>query len=119
MAKIKTWLDKHPRIKAIVLWPYWRTLCVATVVLTFMLSLVLYVFTWLWDWKNAYLISDNVMKNLIALQAELRQFIMVFVSASFATGLMALGSFLVDDNKDGIPDKLQKGEDSNANQTKI
>ena len=114
MAKIRSWLDKHRRIKAVVLWPYWGTLLVVFVVFTFVFSMVLYLSAWIWDWKNAFQIQDSVMKNLIALQAELRQFILLFVSASFGTGLMFILQFLVDDNKDGIPDKLQKGEDKNV-----
>jgi hypothetical protein len=119
MAKTKAWLNRHKRIKAILAWKGLPVTFVVLFALTFITTVFLAVSTWVWDWYFADIIPDAVMKNKIALHAELRQLIALLGSGTFIAGVLTVSSLLIDDDGDGIPDKLQKGEDSNANQTKI
>ena len=114
MTKIRTWLDKHKRLKAVLAWKGWAALFIVLIVLIALLSTMLYIATWFFTTLNVCTLSEDAFKRLMLLLAELRQFIDMLYKPTFATGVLAFAGFLIDSNGDKIPDVLQKGGGNNV-----
>lgn len=113
MAKVRSWLDRHQKIRAIITWKYWRYIFVLLIVSIAVNSLLLFQGTWLYVWFKIPFISDSVFSRYLAMQKELGLFNEKLWTPTFATGVLAFGGMLIDDNEDGIPDQFQKGGEHN------
>ena len=110
MKKIKSWLDQHQKIKAILYWPGWPMALVTFFVLYVIAGDLMYFCCWLWLWIKSSSIADAVLKHYLAMLAELRQYKQLNMSAPAIAGVGMMAVWLINKNHNGIPDVMEKRE---------
>jgi len=110
MAKIRTWLDRHKRIKAFLLWGKWPTVVLVLFVLQVIFGVTVYYTVWIIViFAKA---PAEVLNHYRLMLAELRQFIGLLTAPTCIAAVLSCAKFLYDPEHDGVPNIVQ-GEEVN------